>query len=82
MFYKYRYECPIFRQVAVFGEGTYLSSELSVSLMYSQAAEACKHSLIGSKLSCVAMCEMIDDPSVKCQIKEGNFKSHSYFFQL
>lgn len=59
-------------KVSVFGEGTYLSSELSVSLMYSQAAEASRHSLIGTKLSCVAVCQMIDDPSVKCQTKEGS----------
>ncbi|XP_005089757.1 protein mono-ADP-ribosyltransferase PARP16 [Aplysia californica] len=59
-------------KVSVFGEGTYLSSELSVSLMYSPAAESSRHSLLGSKLACVAVCQMIDDPSVKCQVKEGS----------
>lgn len=58
-------------QVSAFGEGTYLSSELSLCLMYSQAGEGWKHSQLGTKLSCVAVCQMIDDPSVKCQIKEG-----------
>ena len=55
----------------MFGEGTYLSSELSVSLLYSQGAEVGQNSHLGSKLSCVAVCQMIDDPSVKCQVKEG-----------
>ncbi|RUS76477.1 hypothetical protein EGW08_015761 [Elysia chlorotica] len=59
-------------KVAAFGEGTYLSSELSVSLLYSQAGEAWSKSCLGAKLACVAVCEMIDEPSVKCQIKEGS----------
>lgn len=59
-------------KISVFGEGTYLSSELSVSLLYSQAAEVSQKSFLGSKLSCVAVCQMIDDPSVKCQTKEGS----------
>ena len=56
----------------MFGEGTYLSGELSVSMIYSPSGQAWDHSDIGNKLSCVAVCEMIDDPSVKCQNK-GKF---------
>ncbi|CAL1527714.1 unnamed protein product [Lymnaea stagnalis] len=59
-------------KVSVFGEGTYLSSELSVSLIYSPTGEGWRNSCLGVKLSCVAVCQMIDDPSVKCQIKEGS----------
>ncbi|GFR59034.1 poly [ADP-ribose] polymerase [Elysia marginata] len=59
-------------EVSAFGEGTYLSSELSVSLLYSQTGEAWSKSCLGAKLACVAVCEMIDEPSVKCQIKEGS----------
>ena len=62
-------------QISVFGEGTYLSGELSVSMIYSPSGQAWDHSDIGNKLSCVAVCEMIDDPSVKCQNK-GNY-SHA-----
>ncbi|XP_059165656.1 protein mono-ADP-ribosyltransferase PARP16-like [Physella acuta] len=58
-------------KVSVFGEGTYLSSELSVSLIYSPTGEGWRSSALGVKLSCVAVCQMIDHPSVKCQIKEG-----------
>ena len=57
----------------MFGEGTYLSSELSVSLLYSQSGEAWSKSCLGAKLACVAVCEMIDGPSVKCQVKEGEY---------
>ena len=58
-----------FFQTSVFGEGTYLSGELSVSMIYSPSGQAWNHSELGNKLSCVAVCEMIDDPSVKCQNK-------------
>lgn len=57
---------------ALFGEGTYLSSELSVSMPYAPAGSAWDHSKIGDRLSCIAVCEMIDDASVKCQSKEVN----------
>ena len=56
-------------QNALYGEGTYLSSELSVSLNYSPTGTAWNHSLISNQLSCLAFCEIIDDPSVKCQVK-------------
>lgn len=67
-------------KTSIFGEGTYLSGELSVSMIYSPSGQAWNHSEIGNKLSCVAVCEMIDDPSVKCQSKseeEGNAKGSS-----
>jgi len=56
-------------QTSVFGEGTYLSGELSVSMLYSPNGAGWDHSELGNMLSCVAVCEMIDDPSVKCQDK-------------
>jgi len=55
---------------AVFGEGTYLSSELSVSLAYSPLGQGWVKSSLGSQLGCVAVCEIIDDPSVKCTIQQ------------
>jgi poly[ADP-ribose] polymerase 16 len=55
-------------QNAVFGEGTYLSSELSVSLHYSPTGTGWDKSIIGPQLSCVAVCEVIDDSSVKCKV--------------
>lgn len=56
-------------KISVFGEGTYLSSELSVSLLYSPTGLGWDKSCLGHKLSCVAVCEIIDDDSVKCQVK-------------
>ncbi|CAG0895513.1 unnamed protein product [Darwinula stevensoni] len=47
-----------------YGEGTYLSSELSVSLLYSPHGMSWDKSLLGSSISCVAVCEVIDHPGV------------------
>lgn len=53
----------------MFGEGTYLSSDLAVCMMYSHFGQGWKHSAIGNKLSCVAVCEVLDHPDVKCTLK-------------
>ncbi|XP_018418134.1 PREDICTED: mono [ADP-ribose] polymerase PARP16 isoform X3 [Nanorana parkeri] len=55
---------------SLFGEGTYLTSDLSLALLYSPHGQGWAHSLLGPVLSCVAVCEMIDHPDVKCQIKK------------
>ncbi|ESO82417.1 hypothetical protein LOTGIDRAFT_198000 [Lottia gigantea] len=58
-------------KVSVFGEGTYLSGELSVSLNYSPSGFTWENSEIGHKVGCVAVCEIIDDPAtVKRQVSE------------
>ena len=62
-----------FLQTSVFGEGTYLSSELSVCFHYSPMGISWNKSVIGSMMSCVALCEMIDDESVKCKV-HGNMR--------
>lgn len=55
----------------LFGEGTYLSSELSVSMPYAPTGSFWKKSGMGDKASCLAVCEIIsDNPGVKCQIKD------------
>ncbi|PIK39068.1 putative mono [Apostichopus japonicus] len=51
----------------LFGEGTYLSSDLAVSMPYSPKAKAWQRSSVGESLSCVAVCQIIDHPDVKCQ---------------
>ncbi|KAL5004979.1 hypothetical protein ScPMuIL_018435 [Solemya velum] len=61
-------------KTSVYGEGTYLSAELSVSLHYSPTGLGWEHSTLGHKLSCVTVCEMIDDPAVKCQVKGTDSK--------
>ncbi|KAF4526789.1 hypothetical protein B566_EDAN015585 [Ephemera danica] len=51
----------------LFGSGIYLSSELGVSLPYSLTGCGWSLSGLGSQLSCVALCEAINHPDVKCQ---------------
>uniref|UniRef100_A0A4X2LD70 Poly(ADP-ribose) polymerase family member 16 n=1 Tax=Vombatus ursinus TaxID=29139 RepID=A0A4X2LD70_VOMUR len=55
---------------SLFGEGTYLTSDLSLALLYSPHGMGWQHSLLGPILSCVALCEIIDHPDVKCQTKK------------
>ncbi|KAK7115825.1 protein mono-ADP-ribosyltransferase PARP16-like [Littorina saxatilis] len=58
-------------KMSLFGKGTYLSSELAVSMIYSPGGQGWARSQLGSNLGCVAVCQMIDDTSVKCTVKEG-----------
>ncbi|XP_064620970.1 protein mono-ADP-ribosyltransferase PARP16-like [Lineus longissimus] len=62
---------------SLFGEGTYLSSELSVTMPYCPTGKAWGKSQIGDQLGCVAVCEIIDHPSVKCQTGTSNGASGS-----
>ncbi|XP_062357338.1 protein mono-ADP-ribosyltransferase PARP16 isoform X2 [Cinclus cinclus] len=55
---------------SLFGEGTYLTSDLSLALLYSPHGLGWQQSALGSILSCVAFCEIIDHPDVKCQVKK------------
>ncbi|XP_066584980.1 protein mono-ADP-ribosyltransferase PARP16 isoform X2 [Prorops nasuta] len=50
---------------SVFGEGIYLSSELGICLPYSPVGYGWGGSVLGSQLSCIALCELIDHPNVK-----------------
>lgn len=59
----------------MFGEGTYLSADLSVCFPYAPSGKGWDKSLLGSTLSCIAVCEIIDDPSVKCQVKGLSYLS-------
>ena len=57
-------------QNALFGEGIYLSSELSVSMAYSPTGAGWDKSVLGDRLSCFAVCQIIDDEKfVKCSSK-------------
>lgn len=60
----------------MFGEGTYLTSDLSMAVLYSPHSSGWRESILGPLLSCVALCEVIDHPDVKCQVKKkGMFNS-------
>ncbi|XP_055686881.1 protein mono-ADP-ribosyltransferase PARP16 [Lutzomyia longipalpis] len=54
---------------SAFGEGIYLSTDLSVSLTYSPLEPTWTHSQLGQRFSCVALCEYIEHPD--------HFKCHS-----
>lgn len=56
-----------FTKTPLFGQGVYLSSELLVSLPYSSTGFGWGKSLMGAELSVVALCEVLDHPSVHCQ---------------
>uniref|UniRef100_A0A8P0T2S9 Poly [ADP-ribose] polymerase n=1 Tax=Canis lupus familiaris TaxID=9615 RepID=A0A8P0T2S9_CANLF len=61
-------------KTSLFGEGTYLTSDLSLALIYSPHGLGWQRSLLGPILSCVAVCEVIDHPDVKCQMKKKDSK--------
>lgn len=62
-----------FSKNALFGEGTYLSQEPSISLHYSPANKTWKKSVIGQRMSCLLVAETINDPNhVKTGINETN----------
>lgn len=63
-------------QNSVFGEGTYLTSDLSLAVLYSPHSSGWTESLLGPLLSCVALCEVIDHPDVKCQVKKKGVYPH------
>ncbi|XP_032681818.1 G2/mitotic-specific cyclin-B-like [Odontomachus brunneus] len=48
-----------------FGKGIYLSSELGVSLPYSPVGYGWGGSILGSEISCIALCELINHPDIK-----------------
>jgi len=52
----------------IFGNGIYLSNEISVCTNYSPFGETWKDSILGSKHSIIAVCEVInDEEEVKCK---------------
>ncbi|XP_059534659.1 protein mono-ADP-ribosyltransferase PARP16-like, partial [Myotis daubentonii] len=61
-------------KTSLFWEGTYLTSDLSLALIYSPHGYGWQRSLLGPILSCVAVCEVIDHPDVKCQTKKKDSK--------
>lgn len=59
-------------RTSAYGSGIYLSSELDVSLVFSPSGLGWRHSQLSNRLSCVAVCQLIDHPDVKCGIKDGS----------
>ncbi len=67
-------------KLSLFGSGTYFSIEPSVSLHYSPFATVWPNSLLGKRLSCLLLCEIIDQPNhVKCAIESMNLIDFQLF---
>ena len=49
-----------------------MSEDVAVTLPYSKTGDIWKHSSIGHQMSCIAVCEIVDHPLVKCKVKNGN----------
>ncbi|XP_058806367.1 protein mono-ADP-ribosyltransferase PARP16 isoform X2 [Phymastichus coffea] len=60
---------------ALFGEGIYLSNELAVSLPYSPVGYGWGGSILGSDMSCVALCEIINHPEVKIGTEDNSSRN-------
>ncbi|KOX68906.1 Poly [ADP-ribose] polymerase 16 [Melipona quadrifasciata] len=60
---------------SLFGKGIYLSSELGVSLPYSPVGYGWGGSVLGSEMSCIALCELIDHADVKTGDSEDNARN-------
>ncbi|CAK9811737.1 G2/mitotic-specific cyclin-B [Anthophora plagiata] len=57
---------------SLFGKGIYLTSELGVSLPYSPVGYGWGGSVLGSDMSCIALCELINSADVKTGGSEDN----------
>lgn len=69
----------LYSQVAAFGEGTYLSSESSVSIHYCPAGVGWHRSQIGNKPSCLAICEYVEHPNfMRCGVKDTSLTSNAF----
>lgn len=70
-----------FSKNALFGEGTYLSQEPSISLHYSPSNKTWQNSLIGQRMSCMLVCETINDSDhVKQGVKDNQNKIPEKYF--
>jgi poly[ADP-ribose] polymerase 16 len=65
-------------KIGLYGNGTYLSNEPNVSLHFSPSSKTWNHSLIGQRMSCLLVCEIINDPNhVQTGLREKISSSNS-----
>lgn len=53
-----------FNTTALFGEGTYLSSDITVCMGFSRPGKSWDKSAMGARLTCIAVCEVVKHPDV------------------
>jgi len=57
-------------KVSLFGEGIYLSEDLGVCLAYSSRGVGWPRSVLGNSVSCLALAQVLDHPSVKLHTED------------
>ncbi|XP_076249321.1 protein mono-ADP-ribosyltransferase PARP16-like [Calliopsis andreniformis] len=60
---------------SLFRKGIYLSSELGISLPYSPVGYGWGGSVLGSEMSCIALCELINHVDVKTEDSKNNTRN-------
>jgi len=58
-------------KVSLFGEGIYLSEDLGVCLAYSSRGVGWSRSMLGNSVSCLALAQVVDHPSVKLHTEDA-----------
>merc|ERR1712142_210873 len=58
-------------KVSLFGEGIYLSEDLGVCLAYSSRGVGWSRSMLGNSVSCLALAQVLDHPSVKLHTEDS-----------
>jgi len=61
----------------IFGEGVYLTDDLAITMPYTKSGIVWDHTTLGEQVSCVAFCELIDHPGVKCQVENDTSKTRA-----
>jgi len=62
----------------LYGSGTYLSAHISVAIEFSPFGFGFSKSLLGREISCVAVCEVVNHPSIK-RNKSTNDLPNAYY---
>ena len=52
-------------KTSLYGEGTYLSTDLTVSMDYMKTSTGWDKSTFGNSLGCIAVCEFLKHPDVR-----------------
>ena len=53
------------RTGAAFGDGVYLSTDISVAASFTAYSDGCKHSRWHGRVGCIAVCDVVNHPSIE-----------------
>eukprot|EP00051_Salpingoeca_urceolata_P011904 m.148043 g.148043 ORF g.148043 m.148043 type:complete len:167 (+) comp17304_c0_seq1:217-717(+) len=57
--------CAHLNKTSLYGKGTYLSTDLRVCMDFTKPGRSWANSALGSRLTCVAVCDVVKHPDVK-----------------